>query len=109
MLTLLVLTLGLREGLVTTLATPVLFKTLLPLALATLAGVAALRLARPGAAVGPLIRALAGLLATAALATLLVTLAITAPATWLGAAFGLSIPACLVMIPLLAACARGPA
>ncbi|NUB45795.1 DUF1109 family protein [Fertoebacter nigrum] len=96
----LALSLGLRDGLWAVLASPVLGKALLPLAIAAAALLAALRLSRPLApAPGSTLPALLALLVVALLA---VTLAQTPPSGWLAAATGPSIPVCLLTIPLLA-------
>lgn len=95
------LTLGMRPDVPGNLVTATAAKTLLPLAVAVACLAVVLRLSRP-AAVLPRRSGLAGAgLAGVAAALALWGLATTAPADWLAAATGASIPVCLLMIPAL--------
>lgn len=96
----LALSLGLRDGLGGVLASPVLGKTLLPLAVAVVALLVALRQSRPLAP--PPGSALPAVLALLVAGLLALALALTPPSGWLAAAVGPSIPVCLLTIPLLA-------
>jgi hypothetical protein len=98
---LLVIALGLRENLAAVLASPVLFKTLLPLGLGLAAAALALRLARPGLRPGWPVAGIAAALALAA-GSFLLTLFDT-PAPMQGSKIaGETILTCLISIPLLA-------
>jgi hypothetical protein len=98
---LLVIALGLRENVAAVLASPVLFKTLLPLGLGASAVALALRLARPGLRPGWPLAGIAAALALAAGSFLLALF--DTPAPMQGAkVLGDSIRTCLLSIPTLA-------
>jgi hypothetical protein len=98
---LLVVALGLRENVAAVLASPVLFKSLLPLGLGLAAAALALRLARPGLRPGWPRAAIAAALALAG-GSFLVTLFDTPAPMQGGKIAGETILTCLISIPALA-------